>query len=64
MGSVISASALTENKLEWDRGIFAFIVIRLVWRKGFFVFAEQTCRKGEINGIQAEYRPWRDRRDT
>ena len=35
MGSVISASALTENKLEWDRGIFAFIVIRLVWRNGF-----------------------------
>ena len=26
---------------------------------GFFVFAEQTCRKGEINGIQAEYHEYK-----
>ena len=45
MGVVISAPALTENKLEWDRDIFAFIVIRLVWRKGFFVFAGRLTER-------------------
>ena len=45
MGVVISAPALTENKLEWDRDIFAFIVIHLVWRKGFFVFAGRLTER-------------------